>query len=284
MAELVNTKVQPRLPIRFQGRTFDARSLVLAFAMTMLLLALIAFLGAMPRGQVDQVETLMLFEVPVHEQEQTAPDVVDQPEQSPFRNDTSSPPAPAPAPAPQAGALDLAVVPVPAIELSRVNVPEVDVSGTASVPAEGAGSQNSGNGSATGTGTGGDGTGGTGAGGNGSGGIGTGGKLFARWAPEMQLSKLDAFFPDAALETGQGGYALVKCFVLKDHSVRDCSLVHEYPAGLGFGAAAVASQTVMRVQVRDRRGKPVFDTWVLYHAEFRHPVTRRRAPKRSAGG
>lgn len=290
MAEAVTNELRGRPPSAFHGRTFDARSLVLATAITMILLALLASLGATYRDKIDPIELLAVFEVPADEQEEAPPqpDAVDQPAEKPIDDGATSPPAPAPAPAlaPMIGALDFAVVPIPAIELSPVTVPEVTLSGTAKVLADGAGSQSFGNGivggtgTAAGTGTSGEGEGGAGPGGDGAGGDGTRGRLFARWAPEMRMSQLKAFFPEAARPTRQGGYARVKCFVLEDHRVRDCTLINEFPVGLGFGAAAVASEPVMRVQVRDRRDKPVFNTWVLYFAEFRHPETGRRAPKK----
>lgn len=285
MAEAVTNELRGRPPSAFHGGTFDARSLVLATAITMFLLWLLASIGAMPGDKTDPIELLAVFEVPADEQEEVPPqpDGVDQPAEKPIVDGATSPPAPGPAPAlaPMIGALDLAAVPIPAIELSPVTVPEFTLSGTATVLADGAGSQSFGNGIVGGTGTAaGTGTSGEGEGGAGSGGDGTRSRLFARWAPEMRMSQLNAFFPEAARPTRQGGQAWVKCFVLEDHRVRDCTLIEEFPVGLGFGAAAVASEPVMRVQVRNRQGKRVFNTWVLYLAEFRHPETGSWAPKK----
>ena len=269
-------------PNLLAGRRPDLRALTLALALTALLIALLASLGAVSRDTALPDDLLVVFDVPAPVAQADEPPPTDMPKPptaGPVEQNVAARPAPS-SPAAAMSAPALAVVPVPQIALSPVTVPEVVVSGDASVIAETEGTQNSGVGKFAGAGAGGDGTRGTGTGGNGAGGKGGRQRLTARWAPEMRMSQLNAFFPDTALESGQGGYALVKCFVLQDHSVRDCIAIDEHPAGLGFGAAAVRSEPVMRVQVRDAKGKRVYNTWVLYHAYFRHPVTNRRAPKR----
>ncbi len=282
MAELGASDEWQAVAGAFHGRGLDAKSFTLALALTALLIALLASLGTGYRAELVSDNLLAAFDIPPAQDEvPPPPEVPEQQTEDPVEDKFALPPPPAPAPAAASGAPDLAIVPIPQIPLSPVVVPEVAVSGNSPALAEGVGDQDAGDGDTAGIGTGGEGAGGSGTGGDGAGaGKKPRTRLRARWAPEMQRGHLNAFFPDTALESGHGGYALVKCFALQDHSVRDCSAIYEYPTGLGFGAAAVASQPVMRVQVRDQRGKPVYNTWFLYHAHFRHPVTKRRAPKR----
>jgi hypothetical protein len=282
MAELGAWKDWQAAHRRFRSRDLDARSFTLALILTALLIALLASLGVATRDPAAPNDLLAVFDIPpVQDEVPPPPDVPEQRAEDLVEQDVFSPPPPAPAPAAAIGAPDFAVVPIPQIPLSPVVVPEVAVSGNSPSLAEGFGDDHAGDGDTAGIGTGGEGAGGSGTGGDGAGGgKGARQRLRARWAPGMRLSQLNAFFPDTALESGHGGYALIKCYALQDNSVRDCSVVNEHPAGLGFGAAAVASQPIMRVQVRDQRGKPVYNTWFLYHAHFRHPVTKRRAPRR----
>jgi hypothetical protein len=282
MAELSGLDQWQAVRGPFQRRDFDAKSFTLALVLTALLFALLASLGADDHDPAETDDFLAVFDIPpVQDEVPLSPDVPEQQREELVEQDVASPPPPAPAPAAAGGAPDLPIVPIPQIPLSPVVVPEVAVSRNAPVLAEGSGDQIAGDGDAAGVGTGGQGAGGSGTGVDGAGGgKGARTRLRGQWAPEMRLSQLNAFFPATALESGRGGYALIKCFALPGHRVRDCSVVSEYPAGLGFGAAAVASQPVLRVQVRDQRGKPVYNTWFLYHAHFRHPVTKRRAPQR----
>jgi len=261
-------------PGGFRLGELDTRSLALAMLLTALLAALIMSLGQRYRDPGETIELLTVFdnsppsqheEPPLLEMPQERPD---QPEE---KSDVSSP-SPAPAPAPNAGAPDLSVVPLPDIKLAPLTVPEVVLPATGRGSAVRDGTRNLGAGAKDGNDTGGNGAGGTGSGGGGTGGgKGARRKLSASWAPEMDLAQLNSFYPEAATETGDGGVALLKCKASRGNRVRDCSLVDEYPHGLGFGPAALASEKILRVQVHDERGRRVYNEWFILRVEFRMP-------------
>lgn len=263
------------LSYRTHGRPIDQRSLALAVGVTALLLALLASFGPGYRDQPTTLPVLVVFEVPDTNQPVLPPsqDVPRSEQRSATRDQAAPSPPPQPA---MLAPMAAPVVPIPEIKLAPVPVPEVTLALSAQTVGDGSDMLTDGQGSA---GIGGSGKGGGGPGGNGAGGRGTRPKLAARWAPEMRLDRLNAYFPDAALGSGHGGSAVVKCLALRDHRMRRCSLVSEYPAGLGFGAAALAAERVLRVQVTEPNGKPVYNTWVLFNAEFRHPVTGAWGPK-----
>ena len=49
-------------------------------------------------------------------------------------------------------------------------------------------------------------------------------------------------YPEAAWRQGLGGTVLLRCTAENGRRIRDCSVVSERPAGLGFGAAALKLQ------------------------------------------
>ena len=272
MAELATLDWKRGPSYRVHRRPLDSKALALASLLTALLIALIASIGLGYRDPVATAPLLAVFDIPPPapmQAEDTPPPVAPDSEQLTVTRVES-----APKPAPQSASLaapDLPILPLPKIDLSPLDLPEITLAGPTRTMTEGR--------DLKGDGIGGGGVDGAGQGGDGAGGSGTGSKLSASWAPEMRLSQLNAYFPDAARESGNGGIGLVKCFALRNHRMRDCSLVGEYPAGLGFGVAALASEPVLRVQVRDQNGKRVFNTWVLFYAEFRHPDTGNKTPK-----
>lgn len=277
MAEVAALDWKREPSYRVHRRPLDPKALALAALLTALLIALIASIGLGFRHPVATAPLLAVFDIPppapAQDDDTPPPNAPDSEQLSATRDE------PAPQPAPQSAPLaapDLPIFPLPQIQISPVELPEIMLAGPARALTQGSDLKGRGEG---GDGSGVDGAGGAGQGGDGSGGSGRRSKLSARWAPEMRLSQLKAYFPDAARASGNGGVGLVKCFALKNHRMRDCSIVGEYPAGLGFGAAAVASEPILRVQVRDQNGKRVFDTWVLFYAEFRHPVTGNKKPK-----
>lgn len=274
MAELAALDWRKELSYNAHRRPLDVRSLVLAVGLTALLISLLALFGPGYRDLPESVPLLAVFEVPAPVQDDVAP-----PPDSPDKELVSATrdraaPQSAPQPAPLA-AMTAPIVPAPEIKLSPLLVPEITLAGPTQIVTDGRDTRGNGQG---GAGVGGNGKGGGGLGGDGAGGSGTRPTLTARWAPEMRLSRLNAYFPDAAGASGHGGVAVIKCLALKNHRMRDCTAVGEYPEGLGFAEAALASEPVLRVQVRDQKGKRVYDQWVLFRLDFRHPETGKRSP------
>ncbi len=113
-----------------------------------------------------------------------------------------------------------------------------------------------------GAGTSGAGSGGTGGGGNG------GRKLFASWAPSMDFSRDGRYYPPAARAARVEGVAWLRCLVIRNDRVRDCTLVGEDPKGFGFGAAALKTVPGLRLRLHDERGKRVYDDWAAVTSTF----------------
>lgn len=237
-------------------------ALVLSIGLTaaMFGVLLLASISTMIAAPVQQV--LVAFDAPMVE---PAPE--QQPEiqaQKPVAAATQTPGTPDSAPAPRPAAVPPSPVRVPimAIDLAQRTLPiETIAVPLASVSDETAGvSQVVGNG--------GNGDGSNGAGSGGAGGSGAGRKLFVSWAPSMDFSRDNRFYPQAARAARVEGVAWLRCLVIRNDRVRDCTLVGEEPQGYGFGAAALKTVPGLRLRLHDERGQRVYDDWAIVTSTF----------------
>jgi hypothetical protein len=177
--------------------------------------------------------------------------------------------APAPAPRPASTRPAPLRLPVVAIDLAPPVLPQmtVEVPLVSPEPAGGisqeAGSAGGGAGEGSGKGDGGDGSGG------GDDGGGNGGrKLFASWAPSMDFRKDNRHYPAAARSAKVEGVAWMRCLVVRNDRVRDCTLLDEEPRGYGFGKAALKTVPGLRLRLHDERGERVYDDWTIVTSTF----------------
>jgi TonB family protein len=79
----------------------------------------------------------------------------------------------------------------------------------------------------------------------------------AEWLKRPSQMEIVGAWPRKALQSGVGGSATVHCIVTALGGVRDCKVISEKPAGVGFGASALglAEQFLFRPATRD--GAPV---------------------------
>lgn len=247
---------QTAIFLQREGHRPDPRALALAVLGTALLFALIVFL---PRsGRPAEADRVVIVALPV--------EVIQQETKVPPSTTEGRKPAstarddPAPAPRASLPVSDFAIRPVPAVELGPVVLPQIPLRDLAPVVTEGvvAGAEGAGGGASDGNGL-------------GEKGSGRGRKLAASWAPEMSFAKLNSYFPKAAIPARTGGVAVLRCRVVRRNRVRNCSLVSENPAGLGFGQAALDAEAILRVQVHDQNGRKVHNEWILFEAVFRLP-------------
>lgn len=174
----------------------------------------------------------------------------------PARGATDDAPAPRPVAAPPAPV----PVPVAAINLAPRALPiETLAVPLASVPADDAGGVTQAVGS---------GNGGSGAGGASGSEAGGGRKLFVSWAPSMNFSRDNRYYPQAARAARVEGVAWLRCLVIRNDRVRNCTLVGEEPQGYGFGAAALRTVPGLRLRLHDERGERVYDDWAIVTSTF----------------
>lgn len=116
----------------------------------------------------------------------------------------------------------------------------------------------------------GDGSSGTGEGSSGSAESGKGmAKVYtASWAPSMDFSKDNKFYPPGAAAARVEGVAWLKCKVVRRDRVRNCHLLGESPRGYGFGEAALKTEPGLRIRLHDRAGRRVFDEWTIVTSTF----------------
>jgi TonB family protein len=78
------------------------------------------------------------------------------------------------------------------------------------------------------------------------------------WLKTINPAYVAQLFPAAAAKAGlRGGKADVVCTVQHDGSLKDCTVVAEQPAGLGFGDAALTVAGVMAMNPWTAEGDPV---------------------------
>nr|WP_255548060.1 energy transducer TonB [Erythrobacter ani] len=84
----------------------------------------------------------------------------------------------------------------------------------------------------------------------------------------MDFAVVKRLYPKEAREAGIFGRAFLKCRALSRNRVRDCSIVAESPAGMGFGAAALKAQRSYRVKIRDQSGDQVYGRWMIIEIAY----------------
>ncbi|NQE65221.1 hypothetical protein E1H18_1002 [Caulobacter sp. RHG1] len=97
-------------------------------------------------------------------------------------------------------------------------------------------------------------------------------KTGADWKPEfieqVPKDKLKAAFPKGATATGR---AVLSCAATEDGRLADCRVMHEDPAGQGFGQAALSVVGYERIKKKDAAGASVAGRPVLTRFEFLAP-------------
>ncbi len=76
------------------------------------------------------------------------------------------------------------------------------------------------------------------------------------WLRPPSGEDLQREYPQLAQYLKLGGGATISCEVETDGHLDDCHVLSEWPAGLGFGAAAVRSTAYMMMKPATRDGKP----------------------------
>ena len=249
------------------GEKRTALMLSVGLTMAMFGVLLLASISTMITAPVQQV--LVAFDARAAEAEPVQQSDVIRPEPEPVAapiqvpGEPGSQPAPLPAAAPPSqvrlpvAAIDLTprTLPIETLAVPLAAVPIDEAGGVAQVIGSGEG----GGGSGTGAGR--------GAGGSGSG-SGGGRKLFVSWAPSMDFSRDNRYFPPAARAARVEGVAWLRCLVIRNDRVRDCTLVGEEPQGYGFGEAALKTVPGLRLRLHDERGRRVYDDWAVVTSTF----------------
>jgi hypothetical protein len=265
-------------------RPADPAALLFSLLLTAALFGLMLLVSGIADRAQPLVERLAVFSVmeistddrppprekPVDQREVFA----DSPEEA---SPSSRPLAAAPAPA-------LPDIPDPEHHLSATDVPATPDPGEGRTIAGEADSQGNQAQGAVGPG----GQGGTGIAGNGSGGAGngngTGSRLIASWAPDMDFSVLDRYYPKDARLAKIEGEVWLSCFVLRFDEVRDCKLIDESPRGHGFGRAAMRARFDFRIRVHNQAGRRIYNEWVVVRSHFRISAVEEDMPPSAAEG
>jgi TonB family protein len=79
----------------------------------------------------------------------------------------------------------------------------------------------------------------------------------ADWVKTPSARDLEAVWPAKALKDGIGGKAIIGCIVTVQGTLRACRIESEDPAGVGFGAAAIALSTQFALRPALKDGAPV---------------------------
>lgn len=78
------------------------------------------------------------------------------------------------------------------------------------------------------------------------------------WARRPTGDEVARYYPDEAVDKSIGGKVTIECSVATSGALKDCEVLSESPAGVGFGKAAVRmAQTVFRMTPQTVDGKPV---------------------------
>jgi periplasmic protein TonB len=101
------------------------------------------------------------------------------------------------------------------------------------------------------------------------------------WAALPTASEFQRFYPARAARMGVEGHVLIECEVVADGTVRDCVVLSEQPADLGFGNAALRLSTLFRMKPMTRDGRPVDGGMIRVPIGFKLP---KPVHLRSTGG
>jgi protein TonB len=89
------------------------------------------------------------------------------------------------------------------------------------------------------------------------------------WIAKPSGAQLARYYPQRAMNLGLNGAATLNCAVNAVGTVRDCTVVAETPADMGFGAAAVKLSRFFRMQPKTEDGQPVDGGQVSIPVSFR---------------
>lgn len=101
------------------------------------------------------------------------------------------------------------------------------------------------------------------------------------WIGKPTGSQVHKAYPKAALAAGQGGRVTLSCTVNADGTIRDCEVVSENPADLGFGAAALSLTPTFRMRSTTADGTSVGGARVRIPLSFTGCASPRRALRES---
>jgi TonB family protein len=93
------------------------------------------------------------------------------------------------------------------------------------------------------------------------------------WARRPSAAEMSSYFPDEAVDKSISGRAVIRCVVPLSGRLEDCTVISEFPAGMGFGEAAVRMarrEFLMKPALID--GKPVGGESVTIPLKFRAPT------------
>lgn len=91
------------------------------------------------------------------------------------------------------------------------------------------------------------------------------------WVRKPTGGDVARVYPKAALAAGQSGRVTLSCQVNADGTIRDCKVVSENPADLGFGAAALSLTPSFRMRSTTGDGTPVGGASVRIPLSFTAP-------------
>jgi TonB family protein len=250
-------------------RSADPAALLFSLLVTAALIGLMLLMSGVADRDKPIAERLAVFalaQISTDDRKRRKEKPVDQPERF---ADSPEEASPASRPLTAAPAPALPDIPLPENKLAATDVPATPDPGEARTLTGAPDSQgDQAQGPVGPRGQGGDGIAGNGTGGKGNG-NGTGSRLIASWAPDMDFSVLDRFYPKQARLAQIEGTVWMSCFVLRLDRVKDCKLIGESPEGHGFGRAAMRARSDFRVQVHNQAGRRIYNEWVTIRSHFR---------------
>lgn len=92
------------------------------------------------------------------------------------------------------------------------------------------------------------------------------------WVAKPTAEDAQAVYPKAAAEKRLEGRATLKCGVSAEGFLKDCASIAEEPAGLGFGAAALAIAPKFQMAKVTKDGAPVAGGVVRIPIRFANPT------------
>ncbi|WGM40734.1 energy transducer TonB [Caulobacter sp. NIBR1757] len=91
------------------------------------------------------------------------------------------------------------------------------------------------------------------------------------WVRKPTGGDVARVYPKAALAAGQSGRVTLSCQVIADGTLRDCNVVMESPADMGFGEAAKSLSSQFRMRPTTADGQPVGGATVRIPLMFSMP-------------
>ena len=93
------------------------------------------------------------------------------------------------------------------------------------------------------------------------------------WLKQVNPASVVSLFPPEAIKAGvKSGATKLDCAVAADGGLKDCAVVSEDPAGLGFGEAALTIAGVMQMNPWSRQGAPVEGAHIILPIKLVQPT------------